>query len=140
MTGSARGPPAVTWAPAELGCSPAFGWKDYDLHESCGGQARFGVPDDVDGLQPSIDEEREPLPAPGASRDRCLYAYDFGDSWAHQIVLEETCAASRSGLRRGVPAPGTLRRPRIVAAPEATSACLLSLLIPQIRSTTRCGR
>jgi len=67
----------------------SFGWHDYHLHEFRVGALRFGVPDE-EFPPPHIDEQGIRLYQlayqPG---DRFLYTYDFGDSWDHEVVLEE---------------------------------------------------
>jgi Plasmid pRiA4b ORF-3-like protein len=70
-----------------------FGWKDYHLHEFKVGTVSFGVPDD-EYPPPHIDEKSVRLyqlaHEPG---DRFVYLYDFGDSWEHDLVLEDMRAA-----------------------------------------------
>jgi hypothetical protein len=67
----------------------AFSWKDYHLHEFRVGTVCFGVPDD-EYPPPHIDESSVRLyqlaHEPG---DHFLYLYDFGDSWEHDVVLED---------------------------------------------------
>jgi len=70
-----------------------FDWKDYHLHEFKVGTLSFGVPDD-EYPPPHIDEKSVRLyqvaHQPG---DRFVYVYDFGDSWEHEMVLEDMSAA-----------------------------------------------
>jgi Plasmid pRiA4b ORF-3-like protein len=67
----------------------AFSWKDRHLHEFKVGTVYFGVPDD-DDPPPHIDEKHVRLyqlvHEPG---ERLTYLYDFGDSWEHDLVLED---------------------------------------------------
>ena len=71
----------------------AFSWKDYHLHEFRVGPVCFGVPDD-EYPPPHIDEASVRLyqlaHQPG---DHFVYLYDFGDSWEHDVVLEDMRAA-----------------------------------------------
>jgi hypothetical protein len=69
----------------------ALGWQDYHLHEFEIGGLRYGVPDtdyDLSGevVKDSTIKLSKVLPRKGAS---LLYTYDFGDSWAHSVVLED---------------------------------------------------
>jgi len=88
----------------------AFAWNDSHLHEfrrggDGGNDLRFGIP---------LDEAGDGLLRPGWEHrvadvltlaDPALeYAYDFGDSWEHRVVLEDILE----------PAPGR-RYPRCVA-------------------------
>lgn len=70
-----------------------FDWKDYHLHEFKVGRVSFGVPDDEDP-PPHIDEKSVRLyqlaHEPG---HRLVYVYDFGDSWEHDLVVEDMSAA-----------------------------------------------
>ena len=67
----------------------AFSWRDHHLHEFKVGTVFFGVPDD-DDPPPHIDEKHVRLyqlvHEPG---ERLTYLYDFGDSWEHDLVLED---------------------------------------------------
>ena len=69
----------------------ALGWQDYHLHEFEIGNQRYGVPDtDYDSpgevVKDSTVKLSRALPRKGAS---LLYTYDFGDGWAHSVVLED---------------------------------------------------
>lgn len=69
----------------------AMGWTDTHLHAFSTAYGDYGPPDS------ELDhrDERKPrlvdfLAEPG---DRIRYAYDFGDFWEHDIVLERTLEA-----------------------------------------------
>ncbi len=69
----------------------AMGWGDEHLHEfQCRGE-RYGKRDDAfDGFGDRVLSERSTrldqlLRKP---KDSLVYLYDFGDGWAHQVVLE----------------------------------------------------
>jgi hypothetical protein len=65
----------------------AFGWQDYHMHCFSSGPEEFGVPDPELGF---IDERHVTLgELIGGVGDRLRYAYDFGDDWQHEIVVEE---------------------------------------------------
>ena len=87
----------------------AMGWTNSHLHCFKLGDARFGIPNPEFPELAFRDERRVRLPnlleAPG---DELVYEYDFGDSWAHDIVLERALE----------PEPDT-EYPRIVAGARA---------------------
>jgi hypothetical protein len=86
----------------------AFGWQDYHLHEFKVGPVRFGIPDE-DFPPPHIDERQIKLYQIGYEPgDRFLYTYDFGDSWHHEVLLEELRAAEEP------------RRPRCIEGQRAS--------------------
>jgi hypothetical protein len=71
----------------------AMGWEDSHMHEFRTGQRRFGQPEPADPVMrmPRVESERTArlgavLRKTGA---KLIYAYDFGDSWEHSIVLEK---------------------------------------------------
>ncbi len=69
----------------------AMGWQGYHLHEFKIGGQRYGVPDtdyDLPGevVKDSTVKLSKALPRKGAS---LLYTYDFGDNWAHSVILED---------------------------------------------------
>ena len=68
----------------------AMGWENRHLHEFVSADRKRYV--DFDGYEPQENEQdenmytlKELVSEPG---DRCLYLYDFGDDWTHEIVLE----------------------------------------------------
>lgn len=72
----------------------ALGWTNSHLHQFLAGQVRYTNPEYTDGLigedSPERDEAKAILmavaPAEGA---HFTYEYDFGDSWEHEIIVEE---------------------------------------------------
>jgi len=88
----------------------AMGWQDYHLHEFEVGEQRYGVPDidyDLPGevIKDSTVKLSRALPRKGSS---LLYSYDFGDGWAHSVVLEDI-----------VPAEPDAKYPRVVDGARA---------------------
>jgi uncharacterized protein len=71
-----------------------MGWENMHLHEFEGGEeserVRYG-PIDGDEDSPDVLDEREYLLSDllREPKDRCLYCYDFGDDWQHEVVLEK---------------------------------------------------
>src|SRR2546426_48094 len=72
----------------------AFDWHGYHLHAFetvCG---EFGAPDDDDDWSERNDEGTAALAqVAAAERAKVVYAYDFGDDWRHDIVVEKIVPA-----------------------------------------------
>lgn len=78
----------------------AMGWTESHLHSFTIGDQRYGMCYD-DFPEDEIDEKDVTvLRAIGAHR-RFSYEYDFGDSWDHEIVVEDA-ARSPLGLKHAV--------------------------------------
>ena len=75
----------------------AMGWLDYHLWEFTIGSRRFGLPMDEDwGPEPRIDAGKVLLREVLTPRKTTMaYMYDFGDDWAHRLVL--------TNIRKGEP-------------------------------------
>jgi hypothetical protein len=70
----------------------AMGWTDSHLHQFVAGGAYYGQPDregDDFGTE-TLNEKRYTVTdlAPGA-KQKFTYEYDFGDSWEHEVLVEE---------------------------------------------------
>ena len=72
----------------------AFDWHGYHLHAFetvCG---EFGAPDDDDDWSDRKDETTAALAqVAAAEKAKVVYAYDFGDDWRHDIVVEKITPA-----------------------------------------------
>lgn len=93
-------PKSYTFWDLHIAIQDTFGWQDCHLHEFCyedrkgnpKGTFRIGIPIN-DGFMDSED-----MPEAGWRMkiedlfcdlgDKMLYLYDFGDHWAHSVVLE----------------------------------------------------
>jgi hypothetical protein len=67
----------------------AMGWTDSHLHMFSVGQTDYGVP--YPGGEGELRDERryklsQLLTAP---KQKLSYEYDFGDSWSHEVLLEQ---------------------------------------------------
>jgi hypothetical protein len=76
----------------------AMGWHDSHLHEFNIDGERYAAtspfamsPADVDAIDASTIKLSQLIDR--RKNFRCQYIYDFGDSWEHQIELEDVCAA-----------------------------------------------
>jgi hypothetical protein len=70
----------------------AMGWSDCHLHQFVVGRVFYGVPDregDDFGTE-TLNEKRYTVAdlAPVAKR-KFIYEYDFGDSWEHEVLVEQ---------------------------------------------------
>jgi hypothetical protein len=67
----------------------AMGWQDSHLHQFIFQGTRYGVPDPDDHVE-VVDERRTRLNRLlKEPKDELVYEYDFGDDWAHSLMLEE---------------------------------------------------
>lgn len=77
----------------------AMGWCDCHLHQFTAAGTNYG-PEDPEAWQPLVDEKSARLDQVlRKSGDRMIYEYDFGDSWRHNVVVEEIKPAD-SGSKR----------------------------------------
>ncbi len=78
----------------------AMGWTNSHLHS-------FTIDDELYGMHfddypdEEIDEKKVTVLAVLGGQRRFVYEYDFGDSWEHEVVVEEVSRASR-GLKHAV--------------------------------------
>ena len=78
----------------------AMGWTDSHLHSFTIGGQLYGMHFD-DYPEEEIDEQRVTV-LRAIGDNRCFsYEYDFGDSWGHEVVVEEATRSSR-GLKYAV--------------------------------------
>ena len=93
------------------------GWLDYHLHDFRIGDATYGTPDGAFDRD-TVDERRRRLrdlvPQVGATFE---YAYDFGDGWEVEIVVEAIEAAVRRGSHPRLVAGSRAAPPEDVGGP-----------------------
>jgi hypothetical protein len=80
-----------------------MGWSDTHLHTFEIHNSRYGVSDPEFG-DPGwevLDEQKYRLNQLLAEGDTCDYLYDFGDSWSHQITVEEIKDAKATPIDGG---------------------------------------
>jgi hypothetical protein len=67
----------------------AMGWMNSHLHQFIAGGVYYGEPDPEYGFD-MVNEKRSRLQEIVCHvKDKCLYEYDFGDGWEHEILLEK---------------------------------------------------
>ena len=87
-------PELLTLAKLHAVLQIVMGWTNSHLHEFNIAGQRYGIPDDegFDDL-PMIDERRARLAQfTGSGLKRFTYTYDFGDSWDHDLRVEQRLA------------------------------------------------
>lgn len=67
----------------------AMGWEGYHLHQFIVGATYYSMPD-PEGIM-DVKDEREYVLADILPKEKakCIYEYDFGDGWEHEILLEK---------------------------------------------------
>ena len=76
-----------------------MGWTNSHLHQFEIGDLRYGSPDPDDVPMfgdPVHDERKSKLGSLTQKGDRFIYEYDFGDSWEHEIAVEQILAGRPS--------------------------------------------
>jgi len=76
----------------------AMGWTNSHLHEFVVEGAHYAVPDPDWGLDEVIDESGVKLSRIAGEGSRLRYAYDFGDGWQHDVLVEKVLGR-QPGLR-----------------------------------------
>lgn len=69
-----------------------MGWEDAHLHQFKVGRTYYGqsYPDDFDDVTRTRDEKTATLgQLVSKPKAKCVYEYDFGDSWEHEILPEK---------------------------------------------------
>jgi hypothetical protein len=92
-------PSGVTLSRVHGDIQAVMGWSNSHLHQFEIGGIRYGSPDPdyVPVFGGPVHDERKPrLGSLAAKGDRFIYEYDFGDSWEHEIVVEEILPAGPS--------------------------------------------
>lgn len=74
----------------------AMGWEDYHLHLFDVDGVLYGDVEEIEG-QPLGDEETFTLMQAADVVSEFMYEYDFGDSWHHDIVIEQTMPSVGTG-------------------------------------------
>jgi len=73
----------------------AFGWQDYHLFNFHFGDVVVDIPDpdyapgEIYGGLKELNAKRVKIADLFVNRKQCVYTYDFGDNWEHDMVLEE---------------------------------------------------
>ncbi|HHV60477.1 MAG TPA: plasmid pRiA4b ORF-3 family protein [Clostridiaceae bacterium] len=91
-----RIPGNITFQQLHQTIQAAFGWLDYHLYKFEFDKIVVTVPDDAYAPGELYGNEITELNSITTvinelfdSSDRCVYEYDFGDSWQHEIIIEK---------------------------------------------------
>ena len=70
-----------------------MGWYDSHLHAFRKGRVTFGDPEHFE-FDPNVVDEATAVVATVLQqpKDRCVYEYDFGDGWEHDVLVETVLA------------------------------------------------
>lgn len=74
-----------------------MGWTDSHLHQFIVGNTYYGVPDPEWELEIKSERSKKVGQIVANPKDRFVYEYDFGDSWEHELLVEQVLS----------PTPGT---------------------------------
>jgi hypothetical protein len=75
----------------------AMGWEDYHLHLFDLDGVLYGDVEEIEG-RPLGDEETFTLAQAAEAVREFVYEYDFGDSWHHDIVIEQSIPSVGAGI------------------------------------------
>lgn len=77
----------------------AMGWENAHLYEFELRKQRFGPPEPDWGGGRTLDDRRVTLSALGLKpRQKFRYLYDMGDSWRHEILVEQRVSAAAASV------------------------------------------
>jgi hypothetical protein len=66
-----------------------MGWTNSHLHMFTAGGVSYGVPDPDDFMEVRSERQARLNELLAAPKQKLNYEYDFGDSWTHEVLLEE---------------------------------------------------
>lgn len=111
----------------------AMGWSNTHLHAFAVGNERYGMNYD-DFPEGEIDEKSVTVLQALRDERRFIFEYDFGDSWDHEVVVEELTRPP-IGLKFAVCIDGANACRRMMsAAPGATPSFWRQSLTPPTTS------
>ena len=145
-----RLPASTTLADLHWVLQTAFDWTNSHMHHfmlrfGTDNVAYYGLPEkrlvpDLGFGHDTKDETKARLGnLLGKAGDVCRYEYDFGDSWLHEIALEEIAEECvRPVLPLALPASGLPRLKTAVASPGSITTSMCSRN-PEAGNTPRSG-
>ncbi|WP_313884866.1 plasmid pRiA4b ORF-3 family protein [Desulfofundulus sp. TPOSR] len=109
-------PAGITFYKLHKIIQAAFGWQDYHLFDFDFGDVVVHIPDpdyapgELYGGAKELNAKRTKIDALLSERKKCVYTYDFGDNWRHDVILE-TIMPVEEGRRYPVCVAGARHRP-----------------------------
>lgn len=109
-------PSGITFLKLHKIIQAAFGWQDYHLYDFNFGDVVVFIPDpdcapgELYKRAGELNARRTKIDALFGERRECVYTYDFGDNWQHEVVLEKILPAEE-GQRYPVCVGGARHRP-----------------------------
>lgn len=74
-----------------------MGWTDSHLHQFIVGNTYYGVPDPDWDLEIKSERGKKLEQIVANPKDRFVYEYDFGDSWEHELLVEQILSPAPHG-------------------------------------------
>jgi hypothetical protein len=109
-------PSGITFHKLHKIIQAAFGWQDYHLFDFHFGDVAVHIPDpeyapgELHGGIKELNAKRTRIDALLSERKKCVYTYDYGDNWRHNVILEAILPAEE-GRRYPVCVAGARHRP-----------------------------
>jgi len=82
-------PSDITLKHLHYALQTVLGWSDSHMHQFCAGGVFYGTPNREFGVQRVSESKTKLDEVLRNPNDRITYEYDFGDSWEHEIELEQ---------------------------------------------------
>lgn len=109
----------------------AFGWENCHLHDFTIGDGRYGTHIDDDYPEDELDERSVTVVQALEGVNRFSYLYDFGDSWEHEVAVEDF-RRTPLGLKFGICIDGQNScPPEDVGGPPGDARFLEALADPE---------
>lgn len=96
-------PGNITFAQLHRIIQMVFGWQDYHLYNFQFEDSVIAIPDPHYAPGGLYGEDKEELDSAVTNiskyfdkHDKCIYEYDFGDSWDHEIIVEKRLKNTKS--------------------------------------------
>ena len=105
-------PSGITFNKLHKIIQAAFGWQDYHQYNFDFGDTVVDIPDPDYPMENviNLNAKREKIDNLLTARKKCVYTYDFGDDWEHEIILEEIKHAEE-GVKYPICLEGAMHRP-----------------------------